>query len=111
MSRPPDVRNDNIVDAVVLAGAGREIERDYVGTELPRLIAAGATQASRLRANLRFSEFDSQPVIAGHLSGEIVLTCQRCMSALAKGLDEAFQVLVVDEERADEPGGYETCVG
>jgi uncharacterized protein len=32
------------------------------------------------------------------------------MGSVAKRLDEAFQVLVVDQERADEPGGFEPVV-
>lgn len=109
MSRPPDVRNDNVVDALILAGAGGEIERNYVGHDLPRLGEAGVRKAS-VRANLKFSEFDSQPVVAGRLAGELVLTCQRCMSELVARLDETFQVLIANEERADEPGGYEPVV-
>ena len=109
MSRPPDVRSDNLVDAVILAGAGGEIERTFAGQDLPRLGEAGASEAS-IRASLRFSEFDGQPVVTGHLAGELVLTCQRCMSELIEPLDESFQVLVADEERTDEPGGYEPVV-
>jgi uncharacterized protein len=109
MSRPPDVRNDNVVDALILAGAGGQIERTFVGQDLPRLGEAGVREAS-VRAFLKFSEFDGQPVVAGHLGGELVLTCQRCMSQLVQPLDESFQVLVTTEERADEPGGYEPVV-
>jgi uncharacterized protein len=109
MSRPPDVRNDNVVDALILAGAGGEIERTFVGQDLPRLGEAGVREAS-VQALLKFSEFDGQPTVAGHLGGELVLTCQRCMSRLVQPLDESFQVLVTTEERADEPGGYEPVV-
>jgi uncharacterized protein len=109
MSRPPDVRNDNVVDALILAGAGAEIERAFVGQDLPRLGEAGVREAS-VQANLKFSEFDGQPVVTGRLGGELVLTCQRCMSRLVQSLDESFQVLVAKEERADEPGGYEPVV-
>lgn len=109
MSRPPDVRNDNVVDALILAGAGGEIERTFVGQDLPRLGEAGVREAN-VQANLKFSEFDGQPVVAGRLSGELVLTCQRCMGRLANRLDETFQVLLADEERADEPGGFEPVV-
>ncbi len=107
MPSPPDVRHDNIVDAAVLAGAGSEIDRTYTGAELARLSEAGAAKSSSVSAHLSFSEFDGRPVITGRVSGTIVLTCQRCMSLLSNPLDESFRVLVVDEELADEPGGYE----
>ena len=110
MPSPRDARSDNIVDATVLAGAGGEIERSYGLAELPRLSEAGAAAGSLVRATLKFSEFDNQPVIAGHVSGQLKLTCQRCMGELAQDLDESFRVLVVREERADEPGGYEPVI-
>jgi uncharacterized protein len=109
MSRPPDIRNDNVVDALILAGAGGEIERTFAGQDLPRLGEAGVRGAS-VEAHLKFSEFDGLPVVTGRLGGELVLTCQRCMSQLVQPLDESFQVLVADEERVDEPGGFEPVV-
>jgi uncharacterized protein len=109
MSRPPDVRNDNVVDALILAGASGEIERTFLGQDLPRLGEAGVREAS-VQANLKFSEFDGQPVVTGRLGGELVLTCQRCMRQLVQRLDESFEVLVATEERTDEPGGYEPVV-
>ena len=110
MSSPRDAHSDNIVDATVLAGASGEIERSYGLAELPRLSEAGATAGSIVRVALKFSEFDHQPVIAGHVSGQLKLTCQRCMGECTQDLDESFRVLVVKEERADEPGGYEPVI-
>src|SRR5690606_35397202 len=48
--------------------------------------------------------------VDGRLSGQLVLTCQRCMSSVALEVEEQFQVLVVPQERVDEPGGYEPFV-
>jgi uncharacterized protein len=110
MSSPRDARSDNIVDATVLAGAGGEIERTYGLAELPRLSEAGALADTLVRATLKFSEFDDKPVIAGHVSGQLKLTCQRCMGECTQDLDETFRVLIVKEERADEPGGYEPII-
>jgi uncharacterized protein len=107
MSSPRDAQSDNIVNATVLAGAGGEIERTYGLADLPRLGEAGARERTLIRATLGFSEFDSQPVIAGQVSGQLQLTCQRCMGECTQDLDESFQVLIVEEEREDEPGGYE----
>jgi uncharacterized protein len=110
MSRPPDVRKDNLVDAVMLAGAGSSVEREYSTAELPRLTDAGAADGSAIDASLRFSEFDGRPAVEGRLTGQVALTCQRCLRPMTFEMDESFQVVVVSEERADEPGGYEPVV-
>ncbi len=110
MPSPRDARSDNIVDATVLAAASGEIERSYGFAELPRLSEAGATAGSIVRATLKFSEFDNQPVIAGHVSGQLRLACQRCMGECTQDLDDSSRVLVVREERADEPGGYDPVI-
>jgi uncharacterized protein len=110
MSRPPDVRKDNLVDAVMLAGAGSSVEREYSTAELPRLTDAGVADGLAIEASLRFSEFDGRPAVEGRLTGQVALTCQRCLRPMTFEMDESFQVVVVSEERADEPGGYEPVV-
>ena len=110
MSRPLDVPNDNFVDAVALAATGSAVERTYTDAELPRLAEAGAARGSRVGASLRFLEFDGQPAVAGKLTGRVLLTCQRCMGQVESEIDEDFQVLIVAQERADEPGGYEPVI-
>jgi len=69
----------------------------------------GARNAS-VAAHLDFVEFDGQPAIRGKLEGSIELQCQRCLESVTVGLDEGFQVLLVDAERDDEPGGYEPVI-
>lgn len=110
MPSPPDVRKDNFVDAVAMAGAGSSVDRTYTAADLPRLAHAGAAEGSEVHASLRFSLFDGQPAVKGRLNGQVVLTCQRCMKPVASDVDERFQVLIVPEERSDEPGGYEPVI-
>lgn len=98
---------DSIVDAAVCARAGSTITRRFSAAELPRLREAGGREGSSIEARFQFSLFDGRPALAGELQGSAVLTCQRCMQPVAVDLDDAFQVLIVDEERSDEPGGYE----
>lgn len=107
MPSPPDVRTDCFVDAVALAGAGSTVERAFSLADLQRLAEMGAASNSAITARIRFSEFDTQPVVKGRLQGRIVLTCQRCLNPVQLEVGEAFQVMVVDQERSDEPGGYE----
>lgn len=114
MPRPPAVRLDlsvdNVVDADVCARAGSTIARRFSAAELPRLREAGGHDDSAIEANFQFSQFDGRPAVAGELSGVVVLTCQRCMRPVAVDVDDTFQVLLVDQERSDEPGGFEPVV-
>lgn len=105
-----DVAADKIVDASVCARAGSTISRRFSAAELPRLREAGGQDGSWIEAEFQFSLFDGKPTVAGELHGVVVLTCQRCMQPADIDLDDTFQVILVDEERADEPGGYEPVV-
>ena len=110
MSRPPAVSNDLIVDADVCARAGSTIERHFSVAELTRLQEAGAQDGSRIDVRLQFSLFDERPAIDGTLSGTVLLSCQRCMQSVAVPVDERFQVILVEQETAEEPGGYEPVI-
>lgn len=114
MPRPPapaeHVSSDNSVDAAVCARAGSTIARRFSAAELPRLREAGGHEDSLIEVQFQFSQFDGRPAVAGELHGTAVLTCQRCMQPVPTGIDDTFQVLIVDEERSDEPGGYEPVV-
>jgi uncharacterized protein len=110
MPRPPAVTNDLLVDADSCARAGSSIERHFSEAELPRLAEAGALDGSRFDVRLRFSLFDGRPAIDGGLRGTISLRCQRCLQPVAVQVDERFQVILVQEESAEEPGGYEPVI-
>jgi uncharacterized protein len=110
MPRPPVVSTDTIVDADVCARAGSTIERHFSVAQLPRLQESGAQDGSRFDVRLQFSLYDGLPAIDGTLRGTISVACQRCMEPVAVPVDERFKVIVVAEERADEPGGYEPVI-
>ncbi len=101
---------DKIVDAAICARAGSTIARHFSAAELPRLREAGGLDGSSIEAEFQFSLFEGKPAVAGELHGTAVLTCQRCMRPVDIELDDTFQVILVDEERNDEPGGYEPVV-
>ncbi len=69
-----------------------------------------AKTVRRSRSKFQFSQFDGRPAVTGELHGSAVLTCQRCMRPVSVDVDDTFQVLIVDAERSDEPGGYEPVV-
>jgi uncharacterized protein len=110
MPRPPAHPADSIVDAEVCARAGSTIARTFSAADLPRLSEAGGREGSSIEANFQFAHFDGRPAVSGELHGAAVLTCQRCMQPVSVELDDSFQVLIVEEERGDEPGGYEQVV-
>jgi uncharacterized protein len=110
MPRPPAVTNDPFVDADVCARAGSSIERRFSVAQLPRLAEAGALDGSRFDVRLRFSLFDERPAIDGALSGTMNLRCQRCLQSVAVPVEEQFQVILVQQESAEEPGGYEPVI-
>jgi uncharacterized protein len=110
MPRPPAHPVDNVVDAEVCARAGSTIARLFSAADLPRLSEAGGREGSSIEANFQFANFDGRPAVSGELRGTAVLTCQRCMQPVSVDIDDSFQVLIVEEDRSDEPGGYEPVV-
>jgi uncharacterized protein len=110
MPRPPAVSNDSFVDADVCARAGGTIERHFSVEQLPRLQEAGALDGSRLDVRLRFSLFDDRPAVDGTLRGAVRLGCQRCLQPVAVPIEEQFQVILVQQETPEEPGGYEPVI-
>ena len=110
MPRPPAVSSDPLVDADVCARAGSIIERHFSVEQLPRLQEAGAQDGSRIDVRLQFSMFDDRPAVDGTLRGTVRLSCQRCMQPVAVPIEEPFQVILVQQESAEEPGGYEPVI-
>jgi uncharacterized protein len=110
MPRPPALPADSIVDSEVCARARSTIARRFSAADLPRLSEAGGCEGSSIEANFQFAHFEGRPAVSGELHGAAVLTCQRCMQPVPVEIDDSFQVLIVDEEREDEPGGYEPVV-
>ncbi|MET0535475.1 MAG: YceD family protein [Steroidobacter sp.] len=98
------------MDAEVCARAGSTIARHFSAADLPRLSEAGGREGSSVGANFQFTHFEGRPAVSGELHGAVVLTCQRCMQAVSVDVDDGFQVLIVEEERNDEPGGYEPVI-
>src|SRR5690606_34292084 len=109
MSRPPVEPPENIVDAEVCAHAGSFLQRSFSARHLPRLSDAGV-QAVEVAAEYRFSTVLARPAVTGAVQGTVVMTCQRCMQPVSLSLEDDFQVLVVERERSDEPGGFEPVI-
>lgn len=114
MPRPP-AASDFIVDAKVQARARNVIEYHFTAVDLPRLMQAGAVQTgagseSSIDVRLSFSEYDGLPAVHGSLNGTVMLECQRCLDFAPIAVRDDFDVVIVNEERSDEPGGHEPVV-
>jgi uncharacterized protein len=106
MPRPP-AASDFTVDAKVQARARNVIEQHFTAADLPRLVHAGAGSESSIDVRLSFSEYDGLPAVHGSIVGTVLLECQRCLDFAPIAVRDEFNVVIVDEERSDEPGGYE----
>lgn len=109
MSRPPVDSAENIVDAEVCAHAGSILQRHFSARQLPRLSEAGV-QAVEVAADYSFSRVMARPAVSGSVRGTVVMCCQRCMQPVTLPLEDDFQLLLVDQERADEPEGFEPVI-
>jgi uncharacterized protein len=109
MPRPP-AASEFTVDAKVQARARNVIEQHFTADDLPRLMQAGAGPDSSIDVRLSFSEYDGLPAVHGSLRGTVMLECQRCLEFAPVAVRDDFNVIIVAEERADEPGGYEPIV-
>jgi uncharacterized protein len=109
MPRPP-AASDFTVDAKVQARARNVIEQHFTAADLPRLAQAGAGSETSIDVRLNFSEYDGLPAVHGSLEGTVMLECQRCLDFAPVAVRDEFDVVIVDEERSDEPGGYEPVV-
>ena len=110
MPRPLAASNDPLLDADACARAASTIERRFPVTDLSRVMAAGAQGGASIAVRLKFSLLDTRPVIDGALEGTVSMTCQRCMQAVPVAVADELRVIVVPEDRADEPSGYEPVV-
>ena len=89
----------NPVDANLLAARGAFAQRKFDLRELPRVKDAGAS-SGEVSADLRFSEIDAHPGVQGHLSGTVIMSCQRCCADVNVILDEHFALAIVQSEEA-----------
>ena len=106
----PAARTD-LVNAVELAGRGATLERHLVLGQFPRLVEAGALEGPRVDARLTFGTFEGLATVEVSVDGCVVLTCQRCLRPCECAVSETAQVVVVAEDSAEVPGGYEPVLG
>jgi uncharacterized protein len=99
------------VNAVELAGRAATLEREFDLTQLPRLVEAGALAGTRVHAVMVFSKFEGRPMVSVRVDGRVMLPCQRCLAPSECRVDDAAQLVIVADDSADVPGGFETAIG
>ena len=85
----------DLVNAVELAGRSATLERRLGLRDLPRLAEAGALEGTRASAELAFGKFDGRTTVEVQVSGELVLTCQRCLRPCSCAVNESASLVVM----------------
>ncbi len=88
----------DIVDANELAQHAAALERAYPVEALARLLEAGAAGGTELVLKVRFATLDGRVAVTGVLSGEVALTCQRCLQPVTLTIDEPLRAVLVANE-------------
>lgn len=101
----------DLVNAVELAGRSATLERRVGLRHLPRLAEAGALEGTRASAELAFGKFDGRTTVEVQVSGELVLTCQRCLRPCSCAVNESASLVVMASDADEVPGGFEPLLG
>jgi uncharacterized protein len=101
----------DLVNAVELAGRSATLERRLSLRQLPRLVEAGALEGTRATAELAFGKIEGRTTVEVQVSGELVLTCQRCLRPCTCMVNESASLVVMASDADEVPGGFEPLLG
>lgn len=101
-TRPMPATPDEPVDAIVLAGREAVVERSYDLAGLPRADRAGALPGTGITVRFRFSRAEGGIGIDTGLTGQVVLTCQRCLRPVIIPIEGDSALVVVADDAAAE---------
>lgn len=101
----------DLVNAVELAGRSAMLERRLSLRQMPRLIEAGAREGTWADAELAFGRIEGQTTVEARVSGELVLTCQRCLRPCTCAVNESASLVVMASDADAVPGGFEPLLG
>jgi uncharacterized protein len=99
------------VNAKELSARAAVLERHFDLGRLERVAQAGGLSGTRIDARLQFGSFEGRTTVEIRVTGNAVLSCQRCLQPCQCGVDETAQVAIVRDELDDVPEGYEPFVG
>lgn len=101
----------DLVNAVELAGRSATLKRSLGLRNLPRLVGAGALEGTRASAELAFGMIEGRTTVEAQVSGELVLTCQRCLKPCTCMVSESASLVVMANDADELPGGFEPLLG
>jgi len=101
----------DLVNAVELAGRSATLERRLSLRQMPRLVDAGALEGTRASAKLTFGRIEGRTTVEVQVSGELVLTCQRCLRPCTCTVNESASLVVMASDADEMPGGFEPLLG
>ncbi len=98
------------VEPWILAEAGREFSGGIGLAKMPRLMDALADSQGEIQVEIHFDRDEiGTRYMAGRITGELMLVCQRCLKPVEHEIDTEFRLaLVHDEEQGKRlPSHYE----
>ncbi len=101
------------IEPLGLAEAGRSFHGEISVGSLSRLRDVLVSRQGQLVVELDFRVDERRVrVLSGHLHGQLVLTCQRCLTAMPYVLDLNFRlgIIAAEEEAGSLPAGYEALL-
>jgi uncharacterized protein len=101
----------DLVNAVELAGRSATLERRLSLRHLPRLAEAGALQGTQASAELAFGKIEGRTTVELQVTGELVLTCQRCLRPCTCTVNDNASLVVMASDAEEVPGGFDPLLG
>jgi uncharacterized protein len=81
-----------------LAARGATLDRDFRLADLSRLSDWAVDQQARAHLTARFHLIESRVGIAGRVTANLRLVCQRCLAPVETPVDDEFHVVLVSSE-------------
>lgn len=98
MSAGPVTQSESVIDAIAASRTGAKVHLREHLDHLPRLREAGVGDGSNVGIDAAFSSLEGAPTLTGELSGELVVTCQRCVQPMRVPLAEPLEIVLVASE-------------
>lgn len=100
------------VDPYRLAEQGQTLAGKLKVSKMPRLSALLAGPGGEVECRLSFVKQGRLHIVSGHVTGCLLLTCQRCLETFEQAVDSDFSLVLVtgDEEAVRLPDAAETLL-
>jgi uncharacterized protein len=86
---------DDIVDAMLLATRGTDIEQTFAMSDLPRVSDYATDAKAQATLVARFRNMDGKVWIDGEVTAALRMSCQRCMQPVDVPVDDEFSVMLI----------------